>query len=44
MISGPDATAGSILIFLKNIGIRVPSVELIIIATIRDMPIQPDIL
>ena len=42
VISGPDATAGSILIFLKNSGISVPTAPEITIATIRDRPIQPD--
>ena len=42
VISGPDATAGSILIFLKNIGISVPTALETAIAISNASPIHPD--
>ena len=42
VISGPDATAGSILIFLKNNGIQVPTALEINIANNSATPIHPD--
>lgn len=44
MISGPEATAGSIWIFLKNIGISVPTRLDISIASISAAPIQSEML
>lgn len=49
VISGPDATAGSIPIFLKKIGISVPTRLAISIAIKSEIPIQnetakPDVL
>ena len=43
MIKGPDATAGSILILWKNIGIKVPTKLEITIAAINENPTQPEI-
>ena len=42
VISGPDATAGSMPIFLKNIGISVPSSDAIIIETNNDTPMHAE--
>ena len=44
VISGPEATAGSIWIFLKNIGISVPTRLDISIASISAAPIQSEML
>lgn len=43
VIIGPDATAGSIFIFLKKSGVSVPTALDTIMASISEMPIQPDI-
>ena len=40
-MNGPDATAGSIFIFLKIIGISVPTIELTVIAIKSDNPTMP---
>ena len=42
VMRGPDATAGSTLIFLKKRGISVPTALEISIARTRDIPIQPE--
>ena len=42
VISGPEATAGSTPIFLKNIGTSVPTPLEISIASMRAEPIQAD--
>ena len=42
VINGPEATAGSMLIFLKNIGIRVPTALDINIAVNNEIPMHPD--
>ena len=42
VISGPEATAGSTFIFLKNIGISVPTALDMSIATSIEAPIQLD--
>lgn len=43
VMSGPEATAGSIWILWKNIGMIVPTKLEITIATISEMPTQPEI-
>ena len=43
MIRGPDATAGSIFILLKNIGITVLTILEMTIAAISETPTQPEI-
>ena len=42
VISGPEATAGSIRIILKNNGMQVPTALEISIARSRDKPMHPD--
>ena len=42
-MSGPDATAGSIPIFLKNIGIREPTKLAITVVKTSEIPIQAEI-
>ena len=42
VINGPDATAGSTLIFLKNSGIHVPTAPEMTIATTSAIPMQPE--
>ena len=42
VMRGPEATAGSMLIFLKNRGISVPTALEMAMASSREIPMQPD--